>query len=259
MYLLGVDLETTGLDHKSDCITEVGAVVWCTQTRAPVHYYSTLIERPNQEPMSQEVIDITGITDHHLHHFGRPAIMALGELDQLAKRCDYLVAHNAEFEMKFIGRWVQEHKHPEFFDSLREKPWLDTKLLPYPASIGPRDLVSLCSHHGFFNPHPHRALWDAWAMMKILDSYHVNLNEVLEAVHAPKVKLWSQGITFATKDRPKSLGYYWDGESKRWYTTVRESDRDEAIKKAKDKGFGVTVEQTPLLTNIRELEAVAQT
>ena len=44
MYLLGIDLETTGLDPLSSEIIEVGYVVWDTVTLSPVDLGSRLIK-----------------------------------------------------------------------------------------------------------------------------------------------------------------------------------------------------------------------
>jgi hypothetical protein len=128
--------------------------------------------------------------------------------------------------------------------------------IPYPPKTGVRDLVSLCSHHGFFNPHPHRAFWDAWAMLQVLDKYADRFDEIIEESQAARVKLWSIGITFNTKDLPKALGYYWDGGSRRWWTVVKESEVDDAINKAKQKGFEVETETQPIYTTIAELEEI---
>jgi DNA polymerase III alpha subunit (gram-positive type) len=256
MFLFGVDFETTGLDHKQDRVIETGICVWDTVSREPALIESFYSLGPEWPLPTDEARAITGISDEWVKAFHFPDRAVLERIQEIAKKCDFMVAHNAEFEMNFINTWVKLQEIPNWFGSLLVKKWIDTKIhLPYPPNIGVRDLVSLCAYHGFFNPHPHRAFFDAWAMMKVFDHYlDDSLDEIIKNSQAPRVKIWSKGITFQTKDLPKSLGYYWDTPSKRWWTVVKESETDEAISKAKQKGFEVEVENVPVYTTIAELE-----
>lgn len=257
MYVLGLDYETTGLDHAKDRVLEVGAVIWDMKARAPVYFHSCYVLGPDWPLPNDEAKAITGIEPDWVRKFHSTDEMALKKLNAMATQCDFMVAHNAEFEMKFTNNWINRQMSPLDFDVLKNIPWIDTKVhVPYPPTIGVRDLVSLCSHHKFFNPHPHRAFWDAWAMIKILDLYADRFEEIVAESQAPRVKLWSIGITFNTKDLPKSLGYYWDGATRRWWTVVKKSEVDDAINKAKQKGFEVETEEQPICTTLAELEEI---
>lgn len=254
MYLLGIDFETTGFEAGSDVVTEVGAVLWDMDKRAPALFHSELV--CNGRDQSAEAQAVTGIEEPWLKNMGVAPNLALGNLVNLIAHADYVVAHNAEFEMRFLGAWLRQNGYP-LESGVYQKPWIDTLLhVPYPQKISVRDLVSLCAHHGFVNPHPHRALWDAWAMMKILDLYHPQFGEIQENVNAQRVKVWSKGITFNTKDKPKALGYRWDGDSKRWWLAVKESEVDNAINEAKAKGFETETETIPVYSTLEGFEKI---
>lgn len=257
MFVLGLDYETTGLDHAKDRVLEIGAVVWDMRARAAVHFHSDYVLGPDWPLPDAEAQAITGIDPEWVRKFAVSDVDALTKLNKIASQCSYIVAHNAEFEMNFTMNWLKRNgdPHPE----LKKLPWIDTKIhLPYPSKISVRDLVSLCSHHGFFNPHPHRAFWDAWAMLKIMDQYAERFDEVVANSQSPRFKVWSKGITFNTKDLPKSLGYYWDGATKRWWFPCKESELDDAINKAKQKGFEVETQAEPICTTLEELEKICE-
>lgn len=257
MFLLGLDYETTGLEHDTDRVIEVGAVVWDIKARAPVHFHSEFVLGENWPIPTDEAKEVTGIEPDWVRKFHIPEQAALSRIEGLAKECNFAVAHNAEMEMGFTRNWINRQPNVNGFSSLLKIPWIDTMIhLPFGPRIKVKDLVSLCSHHGFFNPHPHRALWDTWAMMKMLDIYADKFDEIVANSQAPRAKVWSRGITFNTKDLPKSLGYYWDGGTKRWWLPVKESELDDAINKAKAKGFEVETETQPICTTIGDLEKI---
>lgn len=254
MLLLGIDFETTGIDSKEDRPIEMGIVVWDTEKRVPAYLHSCYILGENWPKPTEEAQAVSNIDPEWVRAFYTPPHMALDKLCYLAEQCDFMVAHNADFEMAFISEWLK--RHPVIAGAkLKTIPWIDTKVhLPFPPKVNARDLVSLCSHHGFFNPHPHRALFDAWAMMKILDQYP--LADVIENAQSAKCRLWSIGITFNTKDRPKSVGYHWHGETKRWFTDVKLSEEKDATEKALKAGFEVKAEHIPICTNIEDFESI---
>jgi len=90
------DLETTGLSPRTDKIIEIGAVVM--KNGEELARYQTFVDP--QQPLRQETMDLTGITDQMLQ--GAPKIeQALPEfLEFVGGRV--LVAHNADFDTAFI-------------------------------------------------------------------------------------------------------------------------------------------------------------
>lgn len=90
------DLETTGLSNEKDRIMEIGAVIM--QNGKEIRRFQTFVDP--QRKLSQEVINLTGITDDLL--VGAPKIE-----EALPKFLEFVgdrvvVAHNAKFDTGFI-------------------------------------------------------------------------------------------------------------------------------------------------------------
>ena len=145
------DLETTGLDRNTDCITEIGAVV--LENGKITDRFQTFADP--QRPLTRAIIDLTGITDDMLR--GAPsqeeAIRAF--LDFAAGRP--LAAHNAEFDVGFIREGCKRYGidfAPTFLDTLP----LAQNLLP---ELGKYKLDVVCRHLNLPDFNHHRASDDA--------------------------------------------------------------------------------------------------
>jgi DNA polymerase III epsilon subunit-like protein len=150
MKILGVDVETTGLDAAEDRITEVGAVLFDWDTQTPLVVLSALVN-PGR-PIPQEITKLTGITNEMVADYGRPEEEVLGDFQHLLGRADYAMAHNAAFDKGFYDAAVVRHGFaPD------DKVWLCTKNdIKYPESIITRNLCHLAAEHSIINPFRHR-------------------------------------------------------------------------------------------------------
>ena len=90
------DLETTGLSAQTDVITEIGAVIY--RNGEILDRFQSFVN-PHR-PLSQKIIDLTGITDEMLAD--APDIAEI--LPQFLEFCGDrpLAAHNADFDVSFI-------------------------------------------------------------------------------------------------------------------------------------------------------------
>jgi DNA polymerase-3 subunit epsilon len=104
MNFIAFDLETTGIQPKTDAVVEIGAVRF--DGTEPVEAFSTLIN-PGR-PIPPEASAVNGITDEMVA--GSPAIDKV--LADLADFCGELplVAHNAPFDFKFLLAAVEKHR-----------------------------------------------------------------------------------------------------------------------------------------------------
>lgn len=214
MLVLGLDLETTGLNPSEDEIIEVGAVIWDTKRQAPVKMYNELVHAQNK--LSPEITRITGITDEDLTNWGVSPQEAFINLEALAAKCEYIVAHNGlGFDKLFIDRYLKS-----MTDVKIDLPWIDTLTdLPYPEDLKTRKLSYVAAEHGFLNPFAHRALFDVLTMLKVFSSYSVS--ETIELASSPMVRVVAH-VSFEEKDKAKSLGFRWDPSRREWFSGLRE-------------------------------------
>ncbi len=151
------DLETTGLNPRFCGITEIGAVR--LRRGEIVDTFSTFVNP--EQPISQQITDITGITDEMVK--GAPK---MGEALKMFKEYagnSPLAAHNASFDMSFIKKHGEDNGIR--FDNMS----LDTVGLFKRAFPGHKSysLGNLATDFGIKLRH-HRALDDAECTAKIM-------------------------------------------------------------------------------------------
>lgn len=150
------DLETTGLDFMNEGITEIGAVK-IIGGKITEHFH-TLV-KPDYR-ITPENVAITGITPEMVAD--APKISAV--IPDFMKFIDgaVLVAHNAEFDTKFIRRFAGAEEY-----ELKNKV-MDTMILARDniKQLRRYDLHTLADHFGIVFHH-HRALSDAYATSEI--------------------------------------------------------------------------------------------
>lgn len=223
MILLGLDLETTGLDFITDEITEIAWGVFDSErSKKPMVIRSLLLNVSKEIP--KEIEDMTCISNMFLKVCGNDFFSALGTLRQDIKRFNVqaFVAHNGlRFDKPMLDTKIEQHGYEKF-----DIPWIDTKLdVPYPANIKSRNLIGLAAEHEFLNPFPHSAVFDVFTMMKILMKYDVDA--VYKTSQEPLVVVKAL-VDFNNKDLAKKRGYIWqelDGKfyEKSWVKVLRES------------------------------------
>jgi DNA polymerase III subunit epsilon len=209
--LLGIDLETTGIEPHLGHIIEVGVALYDTETKMLFNEMSLLVNdmTPNAEGngwvIPDEIRYLTGIHPQTLLDQAVSLANAFNFVHKLASRADYLVAHNAKFETQ----WILHHL-PE--SPLLTKPLIDTLTdLPYSPHQKHKDLERFCLKHRVFYPHAHRALHDVVAMMDVLKCYP--FDKVLERSCSPSIKLQAM-VSMQQKDLAKAIGYGWNPENK---------------------------------------------
>lgn len=146
------DLETTGLDFMNNGITEIGAVKLVGGKI--VEQFTTLV-KPDYA-ITQENIDITGITPEMVKD--APKISAV--IPDFMKFIDgaILVAHNAEFDLKFIKRFAGAEEY-EVKNKVLDTVEIARANLP---QLRRHDLHTIAEHFGIVFHH-HRALSDSYA------------------------------------------------------------------------------------------------
>ena len=221
---LCLDTETTGLDYQQDKAVEIGIIAFeYDPTSGEIlricGRYSGL-EDPGF-PLSDEVSAIHGITDDMLvgKHFDDEQITAL------ATRASLVIAHNADFDRKFV-----ENRFPVFATlpwacSLYQINW-DEEDVKYRSL---EYLLFACCK-SFFTPH--RALDDAEAVLSLLLGYLPEskapvFKTLLDSSAEVFSRIWAVNAPYASKELLKAHKYRWsDGETssyKAWNKLVPQS------------------------------------
>ena len=148
-----LDVETTGLNTRTDEIIEIGAVR--IENGVEVGEFSELIN-PGR-PVPERVVEITGITGAML----RDKRTLMEVMPEFAKFCEgaVLVAHNASFDMSFFRRAFRQAGLPFDFCIV------DTLALvrsQYPQ-LKTHKLGNMCKQLGISLLNAHRAVHDARA------------------------------------------------------------------------------------------------
>ncbi len=216
MLVLGLDLETSGLNFEKDQIIEIGAVLWDTESHTPKKIFNELIYFDTLN-LPSEVQSITGISETDLKKYGIPLSDALKTLTELVAAAEYLVGHNAvNFDALFLNQAYASYQMPKL-----KKPWIDTMTdIPYAQDIKTRKLSYLAAEHGFINPFAHRALFDVLTTLKLLSCY--DINEIIMIQQSPLVKVLAH-VGFDDRDKARRIGFRWDPQERHWFSEVKQA------------------------------------
>lgn len=222
-YVLGVDIETTGLDTETCHIIEVGAVLWDFARDRPVRIFNELVvpEVESDEQLDglidEETTSLTGITVKDvLNHGVQPKFVA-EELDRMDRFASSIwMAHNGwRFDFPILKRVLGVGPHVG----------VDSKIdVPYPDEVPVRRLRHLATEHKFLNPFEHRAVFDTLTMFQVVK--HYDLDDVVARASSQMVRIQAD-VPYERKDEAKARGYIWDPDrwgAKIWAKEIRQYD-----------------------------------
>ncbi|MBE0448060.1 MAG: GIY-YIG nuclease family protein [Actinobacteria bacterium] len=155
---MAVDLETTGLDHRTERIIEIGAVRMVGDH--PIETFEQLIN-PNRL-IPSKITRLTGITNDMV--CGTPDIeVALPAFADFVKD-SILIIHSAPFDISFLNRAARNIGQKSFRNDFFDTKLIAQKLRP---RIGFYGLANLAEYFGVSHRPCHRALPDAIATAEI--------------------------------------------------------------------------------------------
>ncbi|WP_141431930.1 PolC-type DNA polymerase III [Bacillus sp. 03113] len=173
-----IDLETTGLDYKTEQITEIGAIK-LDDNFDEIDRFHTMVSLEKGRELPEFITKLTGITAQDLEGWP-PENICLTELATFIGD-SIVVAQNAPFDLSFISRG---DIYPESFICTRA-------LARYVEPELSASLKDVCKRRGIdLNGH-HRALNDVEATIEVFKEYvkeapgYVLLNVVLDEPSRP--------------------------------------------------------------------------
>ena len=225
MKILGIDLETTGLDLGACKILEIACAVWDTDCNRIMHSFSTVINC-DTHPILAEISKIHGLTNGNLKNNGVPLRPALEVVADFCTKVDAICAHNAiNFDRVILERDFEANGI-----NIPQKTWIDTQTdVDYPNSMSSRRLTHLAVDHGFLNMFPHQAMFDVATMLRILSSY--DIGTVVSRAQSPLIVI--RAVAPREKnDEIRRRRYRWNPVKMIWHKTIRQFDLEKEIKEA---------------------------
>lgn len=227
-YILGIDLETDGLDVATCNVLEVGAVLWDIQRKRVVTLVDDLVDGEFEVP--PEISELTGIEYEYILKIGKPRNEVIRDVLSLVAYSSALIAHNGNaFDRPVFMRFLGE----QLYEGFEQAPWIDTLIdLPYPPETMSRKLAHLAADHGFLLDGAHRAVFDVVGMLRIASNY--DLESIIEQAKSPMVQIMAY-VSYEDRNLAKEQGFIWNPQRRAWIKSVRECN----LPKEVGHGFAV--------------------
>ena len=195
--ILILDTETTGLDNKNDDCLEVGSILFNVKSREVLAQQSFLlpVESNNAEKINNIPAEITRLP--------QPLLEAIKYFESLVKVSDVIVAHNAEFDMKWFGLNKLPQIEKQWICSMDDITWPVDRQLKTRPSV--RDLALA---YGVPVWNAHRALTDCIYLAEVFKRCS-ELEKMLIRALEPKVLLRAE-ISYEKRHLARNAGFRWN-------------------------------------------------
>jgi len=195
--ILILDTETTGLDQAIDDCLEVGSILFNVKSRSVLAQQSFLlpVENNNAEKINNIPAEITRLP--------QPFNEAIKYFESLVQFSDAVIAHNAEFDMKWFGLKKLPVIEKQWICSMDDITWPSEKQLKNRPSV--RDLALA---YGVPVWNAHRALTDCIYLAEVFKRCS-ELEKLLTRALEPKV-LYRADISYDERHLAKKAGFRWN-------------------------------------------------
>lgn len=116
-----LDVETTGLDAKTNQIIELAAIKLRTQNNTLFieKEMDNFIKLPHGMTLPSKIVELTNITDDMLSHQGQKEELVCHEFSRLLLDDKILIAaYNAQFDMSFIKIFLEKNNYKSIFEKI---------------------------------------------------------------------------------------------------------------------------------------------
>lgn len=240
MISLALDFETEGLLKDQHEVIEVGAILWSTGFNRVLEAVSFFVQPQNT--ITEEITNLTHITDPMVRKFGYSSAEGLDILQGLMEQTDIVIGQNVvRFDYGFYEKWCQREGQ-----NVVGRVWCDTRT-DLPRTVESKSLSYMAADHGFLNPFPHSALADCYTVLRLASQY--NYDDIVARAKEPNVVLRAR-VGFDRNKLAKQRKFIWKPDPlKMWLKVVKQCDVQYEVAEAEKLGFdldvpeGVTVEQ----------------
>lgn len=164
-----LDTETSGLNYRSDYIIEIGAIKF-NKDGIKKEKFNSLIKIPIQ--LNPIITELTGIKDEDLYSNGKEITSVLDDfLNFIETRKTFLIAHNANFDIKFINNHLVKNNRKQLANKVIDTLKLAKYVFPNLNEEKKEQYrqIALAERFGIKIEQAHRALDDARVCMEIFN------------------------------------------------------------------------------------------
>lgn len=184
--LVFFDTETTGFDAKNNQIIELAAIL--VKSGEVAMQMDEFIKLPEGEVIPEKIVELTHITDEMLRVQGKSEETVLMMFAyMIAAPKTLLIAHNAQFDLNFIGQAFMRHRegHKEWLKAFCYADYLDTLTVFKDRRAYPHKLENAinCYHLEDKVVNSHRAVDDCLALYEVTKAMADERDDLIEYVN----------------------------------------------------------------------------
>lgn len=218
--VLIIDTETNGIDIEKNQVIEVGAILYSVRYQTILQQISFLLPATSNDMEKVNHIFLCALQETTFNL----SLPFWNLFQNMGKLCDYVIAHNAEFDKK----WFCDDGRLPSLTKYNDKPleWLCTQDdFVFPRQYKNRmSLVDLAITHGIGISTAHRALDDCRLIAELFNRAD-DLQGLFEQALLPRFDCIAK-VSYDDRELAKQAGFRWKAATKTWERRAKQSEID---------------------------------